>query len=51
MHFESEKNSLRKVVPHLKLFPTIFYFQFLEHGKIPFGSVKIWANLNPFEAV
>jgi hypothetical protein len=25
------------------------YFQFLEQGKAPFGSVKIWRILNPFE--
>jgi hypothetical protein len=37
------------VVLYLKIFPSIFYFQFLEQGKIPFGSVKFGANLNPFE--
>jgi hypothetical protein len=40
MHFESEGMSLDKVVPHLKLFPTIFYLQFLEQGKTHFRSVK-----------
>jgi hypothetical protein len=43
---------LDKVVPHLNLFPTIFYFQFLEHGNTPFGSVKFrefWICLNHLE--
>jgi hypothetical protein len=38
-----------KVVPYPKLFLSIFYLEFLEHGKAPFGSVKVWADLNPFE--
>jgi hypothetical protein len=38
-----------KVVPYPKLFLSIFYLEFLEHGKPPFGSVKVWADLNPFE--
>jgi hypothetical protein len=42
---------LSKVVPHLDLFPAIFYFQFLEQRKAPFGSVKVWRILNPFEII
>jgi hypothetical protein len=38
-----------KVVPHLKLFPAIFYFQFLEQGKTHFESAKVWVNLNLFQ--
>jgi hypothetical protein len=49
IYFKSEENSLRKVIPHLKLFPTIFYLQFLEQVKIPFELAKFCANLNPFE--
>jgi hypothetical protein len=37
-----------KVVSHPSVFPTIFYFQILEHGKAHFGSVKVWRILNPF---
>jgi hypothetical protein len=35
-YFESGKNSIRKVVPYLKFFPSIFYLEFLEAGKSPF---------------
>jgi hypothetical protein len=44
IHFESEDVSIRKVVPYLKQFLAIFYFNFLEHGKVPFESVKVWRN-------
>jgi hypothetical protein len=36
IHSESEEISIRKVVPHLKPFPTIFYFNFSEPGKVLF---------------
>jgi hypothetical protein len=49
IHFESDEASIRKVVSYFKCFPTIFYFTFLEYRKIPFGSVKLWRNLNPIE--
>jgi hypothetical protein len=39
---------INKVVPHLKLFPTIFYYQFLEQGKAPFYVDQILDN---FESV
>jgi hypothetical protein len=47
--FESGKFSIRRVVPYLKLFPSIFYLKFLEQGKTPFYWSKFGANLNPFE--
>jgi hypothetical protein len=37
------------VVTYFMSFITMFYFKFLEHGKVPFGSVKVWRNLNPIE--
>jgi hypothetical protein len=43
--FESGQVSIRQIVPYLELFPAIFYFQFLEQGKAPFGSVKDWGKL------
>jgi hypothetical protein len=41
--------SIDKRLPHVKFFPTIFYFRFLEHRKVPFGALKVCRILNPFE--
>jgi hypothetical protein len=38
-----------KDVHLLDIFKTIFYFKFLEPGKVKFGSIKIWRNLNVFK--
>jgi hypothetical protein len=37
---------MEKVVPFFKTFTTIFYFNFFNLGKILFGSVKVWNDLN-----
>jgi hypothetical protein len=47
--YESEEVSMDKVVHIFEIFKTIFYFNFLELKKVPFGSVKIWKNWNIFE--
>jgi hypothetical protein len=53
--FEYGEVSIRRVVPYLKLFPSIFYLKFLEHGKAPFLSVKVWGKFesvwNKFDSV
>jgi hypothetical protein len=36
-----------KVVPYLKLLPSIFYLEFLEPGKSPFDQI----SLNLFELI
>jgi hypothetical protein len=41
IHFESEEIFIRKVVSYLKYFLAMFYFKFLEHEKILFGSNKV----------
>jgi hypothetical protein len=42
-------------VPYLKPFLDIFYFQFFEQGKAPFGSVRVWSKFesvwNKFDSV
>jgi hypothetical protein len=40
---------MRKVVPYLKLFLSIFYLKFLEQGRHLLDQSKFGANLNPFE--
>jgi hypothetical protein len=40
-HFESREDSIRKVVPYLNLFPSIFYLEFFKQEKVPFRSVKV----------
>jgi hypothetical protein len=32
---------MKKVVHIFEIFKTIFYFKFLDLGKVPFGSVKV----------
>jgi hypothetical protein len=32
---------MKKVVHLFEIFKTIFYFKFLEHGKVKFGSIKL----------
>jgi hypothetical protein len=56
IHSESDEASMKKVVPPLKYFPSIFYFKFLEYGKPYLDWIKfcahlnqIWIILNPFE--
>jgi hypothetical protein len=46
---ESEEVSKEKVVYPFEMFKTIFYFNFLELDKVPFGSVKILKSLTIFE--
>jgi hypothetical protein len=48
LHFESGEISIRIVVPYHKLFPSIFYLEFFEQGKAPFGSIKVFGK---FESV
>jgi hypothetical protein len=38
-----------KLVHLFEIFKTIFYFKFLELGKVKFGSIKIWKNVNIFK--
>jgi hypothetical protein len=40
---------MEKIVHIFEIFETIFYFKFLELGKIKFGSIKVWENLNVFK--
>jgi hypothetical protein len=47
--FESGQVSIREGVPYLKLFLSIFFSNFWSKGTPLFRSVKLWANLNPFE--
>jgi hypothetical protein len=37
---------MEKVVSFFKFFKTIFYFKIFKLGKVLFGSVKIWNDLN-----
>jgi hypothetical protein len=42
IHFESEEVPMEKVVPFYKPFIIIFYFKFVELGKVLFGPAKVW---------
>jgi hypothetical protein len=46
IHYESEEVPMDKVVPFFKSITTIFYFKNFELGKVLFGSVKVWKDLN-----
>jgi hypothetical protein len=48
IHFEYEEVSMDKVVHFFKSFKTIFYFKNLELGKVKFGPIKVWKNLDVF---
>jgi hypothetical protein len=40
---------MEKVVHIFDIFKDIFYFKFLELGKVKFGSTKVWKNWNVFK--
>jgi hypothetical protein len=42
---------MEKIVHLFDIFKTIFYYNFLEHRKFKFGSVKVWKKLNVFETI
>jgi hypothetical protein len=44
-HFESEEVPIRKNIPYIKFFTTIFYFKIFELGKVLFGSNQVLMSL------
>jgi hypothetical protein len=44
-HFKSGEVPIRKVLPYLKSFTTIFYFKNFEPEKVTFGMNQFWINL------
>jgi hypothetical protein len=40
---------MERVVPFFKSFTTIFYFKYVDPGKVLFGSNKVWTVLNLYE--